>query len=86
MPGGRLSLRVFERRYVDLVAMCLKSQSPFGVCLVNRGAEVGAAAELRSVGMLAHVVECAVEQSGILRVSVRGAGRFRLRSLDVGND
>lgn len=40
--GGRLDPRVFEKRYVDRVSVCLKSASPFGICLIKRGSEVGA--------------------------------------------
>ncbi|MGD9836101.1 MAG: LON peptidase substrate-binding domain-containing protein, partial [Piscinibacter sp.] len=30
-PGGLLSLKVFEARYLDLAAACLREQRPFGV-------------------------------------------------------
>jgi uncharacterized protein len=30
-PGGLLSLKVFEARYLDLMAACLREQRPFGV-------------------------------------------------------
>lgn len=30
-PGGLLSLKVFEARYLDLMASCLRQQRPFGV-------------------------------------------------------
>lgn len=85
-PGGRLNLRVFEKRYLDMVTACLKSDSPFGVCLIRQGTEVGTAAEPHTVGTLARVVECDLEQPGILRVSARGHGRFRVVSTEVRGD
>ncbi|MFI4920283.1 MAG: LON peptidase substrate-binding domain-containing protein, partial [Gammaproteobacteria bacterium] len=32
-PGGPLSLRIFETRYLDMVSRCLKQEQGFGVCL-----------------------------------------------------
>ena len=43
-PGGRLPLRIFEQRYMDMAKACLKDGSPFGVCLIREGEEVGAPA------------------------------------------
>jgi len=33
-PGGPLSLRIFEPRYLDLVRECTRNGSGFGVCLI----------------------------------------------------
>jgi Lon protease-like protein len=35
-PGGRLPLRIFENRYMEMAKACLKDGSPFGVCLIGR--------------------------------------------------
>lgn len=79
-PGGRLTVRVFEKRYFDMVTACLKSNRPFGVCLIKKGNEVGGAAEPQEVGTLAYVEQCDLEQPGILQVVAKGAGRFRVRA------
>lgn len=85
-PGGRLNLRVFEKRYVDLVTACLKSSSPFGVCLIRHGDEVGRAAEPHSVGTQADIVACDIVQPGVLQIGVRGRERFRVVSTQVHGD
>lgn len=85
-PEGRLSLRVFERRYLDMVTACLKSKRPFGVCLIKRGAETGPAAEPQEVGTLAHIVQCDLERPGILQVVARGEERFRVRTTAARKD
>ncbi len=54
-PGGTLALKVFEQRYLDMSADCLKREQPFGVCLILRGEEVGEPASVHSIGTLAHV-------------------------------
>ena len=44
-PGGVLPLRIFEARYMDMVRDCMRQDTPFGVCLITRGGEVGEPAE-----------------------------------------
>lgn len=85
-PGGRLDLRVFEKRYLDMITACLKSTSPFGVCLIKHGNEVGRAGEPRIVGTQADIVACDLVQPGILQISVRGRERFRVAATQVRGD
>jgi Lon protease-like protein len=85
-PGGRLPLRIFERRYMDMAKACLKDGSPFGVCLIAEGAEVGAPATPRSVGTLATIGAWDMPQLGVLHITARGGQRFRIRSHRVQAD
>ena len=39
-PDGVLSLRVFEVRYLDMIAKCRKAGAPFGVVSLTQGQEV----------------------------------------------
>ena len=77
-PGGRLPLRIFESRYMDMAKACLKDGSPFGVCLIREGAEVGVPATPNSVGTLAKIVDWDMPQLGVLQVTARGERRFRI--------
>jgi len=85
-PGGLLPLRIFEVRYVEMAKACLKDGSPFGVCLIREGAEVGAPAVPEPVGCLARIAECDVEQLGVLSVKAQGLERFRIVSTEVNRD
>lgn len=85
-PGGHLSLKVFEKRYLDMSAECLKDEKPFGICLILKGEEVGVPAEPYSVGTLAHVASWDMEQFGILQLGVRGGRRFRILEKKVDAD
>ena len=82
-PGGILPLRIFEVRYVEMAKACLKDGTPFGVCLIREGAEVGAPAVPEPVGCLARIAECDVEELGILKVKSQGLDRFRIVSSEV---
>lgn len=90
-PGGRLPLRVFETRYMDMVKDCLRANAPFGVCLIAEGEEVaepgGGAAQPHAVGALATIADWDMPQLGILNIVVHGGQRFRIldhRTLDNG--
>ncbi len=83
-PGGQLSLKVFEARYLDLMGRCVRSGEAFGVVALRQGAEVGAkdpAQEMEEVGVLARIDEVDAEQAGILLVRCRGGQRFRTQGL-----
>lgn len=82
-PGAALPLRIFEVRYVDMAKDCLKRSTPFGVCLIREGAEVGTPAVPERVGCLAHIADCDVEELGVMKVRVEGGERFRLTSSEV---
>lgn len=76
-PEGRRSLKLFEQRYLDMAAACLKDDRPFGVCLIASGSEVGDPAQPHPVGTLARIGDWEMEQLGILLVTARGGRRFR---------
>lgn len=79
-PRGVLSLKVFEQRYLDMAAACMKDHTPFGVCLIASGKEVGEPAVPHSVGTLAHIDRGDMPQLGILMLDVHGGERFRIVS------
>lgn len=85
-PGGVLSLKVFEQRYLDMAAACMKDGTPFGVCLIASGKEVGDVAVPHRIGTLAHIDSGDMPQLGILMLDVRGGRRFRIvaQSVDAG--
>jgi len=80
-PGGLLGLKVFEARYLDLTATCLREKRPFGVVALTSGNEVrrsGDAVAFESTGVLAELLSVDSAQPGILQVRCRGTQRFRV--------
>ena len=76
-PGGPLALRIFEPRYLDMVARCLRGTNRFGVVAIRQGSEVGAA-ETFDVGTLAEIVDWHQETGGLLGIPAVGRECFRL--------
>ena len=85
-PGGRLPLKLFEQRYLDMASACMRAQSPFGVCLIREGAEVGAPATPHEVGTLARIAEWDMQQLGVLQIVAKGEQRFRVRTREAAKD
>jgi Lon protease-like protein len=77
-PGGLLPLRVFEQRYLEMAKDCLRASTPFGVCLIREGAEVGAPATHEDIGCLAHIKHWDMQQLGLLQLIAQGGQRFRV--------
>ena len=85
LPGGRMPLRVFEPRYVDLVGDCMKQGSEFGVIWIREGSEVVSAPEssmpkLAQLGTAARIVDWDALPGGLLGVTIEGTRKFRLLS------
>ncbi len=85
-PDGMLPLKIFEARYLDMMRDCLREQSPFGVCMIKSGNEVARPDEPtvpENVGCLAHLLDCDVQEYGLMQIKVKGGQRFRLLSTRV---
>jgi Lon protease-like protein len=82
-PGGPLTLRIFEQRYLDLVRDCTRDGAGFGVCLIVDGAEAGQVASCAAVGTLARVVDFYTLPDGLLGITAQGGERFRVVSTRV---
>ena len=85
-PGGVLPLKLFEPRYMDMAARCMRGDSVFGVCLIRDGGEVGVPAEPYPVGTTARIVGWDMAQPGLLFVTTRGERRFRLLDRQIHAD
>ncbi len=78
-PGGPLALRIFEPRYVDLVKRCLQNGTGFGVVMLLSGSEAGnAPATTAGIGTEVSIVDFDRLSDGLLGITCRGQGRFRL--------
>ena len=78
LPGAAMDLRIFERRYLDLVRDCGRSASGFGVCLILEGDEAGAPAIPAAYGVEARIENFDLGEDGLLSLHVRGHRRFHV--------
>ncbi len=80
-PGMTLPLHIFEPRYREMVNHCVEQRAPFGVALINSGAEVGGAADPHPVGTYGQVARVERLPDGRMNVEVVGQERFRIVAL-----
>jgi Lon protease-like protein len=92
-PGGDLPLRIFEPRYLDMIARCHREGTPFGVVGLIEGSEVRrrdpqaedgrfAREAFHPVGTHAHIELFERSQPGLIQIRCRGGQRFRLADFE----
>jgi len=90
VPGGRMPLRIFERRYLDLVRDCMRGGEPFGVVWIRRGSEVARQGlpgpELGAYGTTALIVDWDQLPEGLLGITIQGGDRFDLETTSARSD
>ncbi|AUJ13683.1 ATP-dependent protease [Xanthomonas oryzae pv. oryzae] len=79
LPGAAMGLRVFERRYLDLVRESGRNGTSFGVCLILDGTEVGAPATPAAFGTEVRIEDFDVGADGVLILRLRGTRRFHVQ-------
>ncbi|WP_425500787.1 LON peptidase substrate-binding domain-containing protein [Pseudoxanthomonas winnipegensis] len=83
LAGAGLGLRVFERRYLDLIRECGRSGRGFGVCLILQGGEAGAPATPAAYGTEATIEDFGTGSDGLLTLRLRGGRRFHVQRTRV---
>lgn len=83
LPGASIGLRVFERRYLDMLRDSSRDGGGFGLCLILQGDEVGAPAVPAAFGVEARVDDFDMGSDGVLQLRLRGARRFHVEQTRV---
>lgn len=79
-PGGKLPLRIFEQRYLEMIKQAIANDTPFGICAIREGAETGSPAEPYDVGTCMRITDWDMPQTGILHIETVALERFVIRS------
>ena len=82
-PGGRLPLRIFEQRYIEMVKQAIADSSPFGICAIREGQETGTPAVPYAVGTLVRITDWDMPETGILHIETQAEKRFVIRHTEV---
>jgi len=80
-PKGRISLQIFESRYVDMIRQCLKDQGGFGIVLIETGSEVakpGVKLDIHRIGTYSKVVDWNQLPNGLLGITAEGQTTFKI--------
>lgn len=88
-PRGRLSLQIFEQRYLDLVRDCLRGDYGFGICYLRSGEEIIKAGTQQSVhrtGSYVRIVDWDQLDNGLLGITVEAFQKFTVNNCYEGED
>jgi Lon protease-like protein len=78
LPHMPLPLRVFEPRYLEMLAQILEDEpSEFGVVLIERGQEVGGGEKRMMLGTVAQIAQLDAADVGVL-ILAQGERRIRI--------
>jgi Lon protease-like protein len=78
LPGNVLSLKIFESRYTDMVANCMRETSNFGIILIFKGEEAERNSEIHSIGTTANIHDWQDRKDGLLGITALGVDRFEI--------
>lgn len=76
LPDGLMPLRLFERRYIDMVKDCFRNDTGFGICLIKSGRESGEASQPYPLGTSVSIVDFDQGSDGLLHITVKGEKEF----------
>jgi Lon protease-like protein len=83
LPGNTLSLKIFEPRYLDMVAQCMREDSSFGIVLIFKGEETLSDTDIHSIGTTARISDWQDRADGLLGITVLGLERFEIISTHI---
>ena len=80
-PGGRLDLQIYERRYIDMVTQCMRTETGFGICLLKEGMETiqaGTQQTVHRTGTYVNIIDWDQLPNGLLGITVEGSAKFNI--------
>ena len=80
LPANTLGLKIFESRYLDMIANCMRENSLFGVVLIHKGEETGADTDVYSIGTTSTISDWEHRADGLLGITALGVERFEILS------
>jgi Lon protease-like protein len=90
VPYGLMPLQIFEQRYLDLVASCMKHGTGFGVVWLRRGVEVAGEGidtpDLGDYGTYGRIIDFDQLPNGLLGITIQGHERFHVGEVWREND
>lgn len=88
-PGCKLSLQIFEQRYLTMISDCMNNASDFIVALLKTGHEKNEVINPKApagspecvfypVGTKAKIVDFGQQQNGLLNITIEGLSRYEI--------
>ena len=75
LPKGRMNLQLFEPRYIDMLARCMREDRGFVVVLLRDGGEARSVSTFYDIGTYVRVVDFEKLDNGLLGITVEGEAK-----------
>ena len=87
LPGGLFPLRIFERRYLDMVRDCIKNDTGFCITLVRNNSQENYVTDIYNYGCYVKITDWNQLDGGLLGITVEGINKVKIlsRNLDKTN-
>ena len=87
LPGGLFPLRIFERRYLDMVRDCIKNNTDFCIALIRDNSKEEYITDVYNYGCLVKITDWNQLDDGLLGITVEGTNKVKIydRNLEKNN-
>ncbi|WP_100643344.1 LON peptidase substrate-binding domain-containing protein [Alteromonas facilis] len=86
LPGGRLSLRIFEPRYIRMVKEVCAANGTFVVCMLKADGDKTLNSHIHSIGTQSRIVDFDVLEDGLLGITVEGVACVEISNIQTEDD
>ncbi|GAB3034263.1 LON peptidase substrate-binding domain-containing protein [Bowmanella dokdonensis] len=81
LPGGRMQLRIFERRYIRMVREACAGRMHFGICMLNNKGDQERNQHIYPISTMVEVIDFTVLEDGLLGITVEAGRCVRIESI-----
>ncbi|WP_260681677.1 LON peptidase substrate-binding domain-containing protein [Aliiglaciecola sp. M165] len=86
LPGGVMSLRIFEPRYIRMIKEACANQTGFAICMLNSQGDKEQNEHIYPVGTFVTVEDFDLLEDGLLGIKVKGHRCVRIERIDTDKD
>lgn len=86
LPEGRMSLRIFEPRYVRMVKEACGSSSGFVICMLNAKGNKDTNQHIHQIGTYCEVIDFELMDDGLLGIQVEGKYCVAISAVETESD
>ena len=83
LPGGLFPLRIFERRYLDMVRDCIKNNTGFCITLTRNNSQKEHVSDIYNYGCYVKITDWNQLDNGFLGITVEGINKVKVLSRDL---
>ncbi|MBT3548417.1 MAG: hypothetical protein HOI56_01295 [Gammaproteobacteria bacterium] len=78
LPGGIFPLRIFERRYLDMVRDCIKDETGFCITLIRNNSQEEYITNIYNYGCYVKITDWNQLDDGLLGITVEGINKIKV--------